>query len=88
MTEYEESKEEFKNGTIEGTRTTRRPVKSNSKDNHGKLPEAKPNLPKIKSEVVAAAGKQRVNARQGLAAKQRVNADLHQDVSEDDSPDE
>ena len=82
MTEDEESTKEFKNGTITGTRITRRPVKSNSKDSHDKLPEAKPKLSKIESKTVAAAGPPDSVERHVKSSTLRSPEEEHEDSQE------
>ena len=82
MTEYEESTKEFKNGTIIGARTTRRPVKSNSKDSNDKLPKAKPKLSKFESKTVAAAGPPGSVERHVKFSTLRFPEEEHEDAQE------
>ena len=76
--EYEETTETFEDGT---TRTTKIPKTSDREDSQDGENS------KVSAEVLAAAGKTRVDDDK-FAAKRRVEAKSHQDTSKDDSTDE
>ena len=76
MVEYDESKKEFKNGSIKGTRTTKIPKMSDSQD--PKPPEDKP-IQDIIHTVVAAAASPNSAKRYAKSSTPKSSEEEHED---------